>query len=159
MKYVFFTFLCFIGSFVSAQTNDDYCLLKIYRGAGSDKDSVKVKVYNQKEFNIPPNTIVTFKVYSEGGVVISANNAKGVHVPYQNPNMTFNRTENNSGHPTYFLQFESGKVIYMIASPGGGKNMLKEIEQPEFDKKVLKANPTTIDLEENMDKPIKKKSN
>src|SRR6185436_274739 len=151
MKPILFILLTFISGSLCAQTNSDYTLLKIYRGAGSNQDSVKVKVYNQEPFNVAPTTMVIFKIYSKGGYVITATNGANVN----GINGWYDYTSNHSG-PSWFLQFEPGKVICMLASPGGGKNMLKEIKESAFNSKTKNANPNVIELEEDMNKPIKK---
>lgn len=150
-KHLLFYFLLFIMPVCFAQTIDgDYALLRIYRGSGSDKDSVKVKVYNQVPFNVPPNTVVNFKIYSKGGFVITARNGSNVN----GYNGWYDYTSNYSG-PSWFLTFEPGKVVCMIASPFAGNNMLKEIDEKAFNKKVEGKGVSTIDLEEDKDKPIK----
>jgi S1-C subfamily serine protease len=150
--------ICFLFAFIlsiivcTGQTADSsYALLRIYRGSGSGKDSVKVKVYNQEPFNVAPNTVVNFKIYSAGGFVISATN--GLKINGYDGWYSFN---SNYKGPSWYKTFELGKTYCMIADPFGGENMLTDIKEKAFNQRIANKNLNVVDLEEDLNKPIKR---
>jgi len=149
MKYIFALLAFLFCSSVFAQTDSSsYAILKVYRGAGSRGDSVKVKVYNQEPFHIDPNTVVTYKIYSTGGFVVAASIKRGSGIGGWN----FNAYDNK-----YFMQFVPGETHYMVAIHTDNDPILTEVKKKNFYSRYNSSNVNFVELEEDMEKPIKRK--
>lgn len=148
MKKITICFLLFLTTITLIAQNDKeelpYATVNFVRGYARFLSAciVNIEFPNQRMFTFPHNTIVKYKVYSEGDIVITQEGTcQGIYTPVVSKSQQITIPVKRGNE--YFITFESWKI--------------KQSDVAEISK-LSKYIRDTLNFEENLDYPILKES-